>query len=184
MNAPLFVHLCFMIMTFYALFTDRDSLLYFTENLNFNLVIFGIQAAGLIYAGYIQGQNNKRILSIFWPGLIGLIMLVSCIIITGSYQFNTIIDSSSSWVILEAYYIFYDVLIFNILDKVPNVTHISSSFLAQCIYIILSSTFPFIGYIIFQLKRKSAGKYYSYDKVIVGSSGFPTSFQLMGPGNC
>jgi hypothetical protein len=52
MNAPLFVHLCFMIMTFYALFTDRDWLRYVTENLNFNLVIFGIQAAGLIYAGY------------------------------------------------------------------------------------------------------------------------------------
>lgn len=164
MNAPLFVHLCFMIMTFYALFTDRDWLLYFTENLNFNLVIFGLQAAGLIYAGYIQGQNNKRILSIFWPGLIGLIILVLCIIITGSYQVNTNIDTSILCVILEAYYIFYDVLIFNILDKVLNVTHISSSFLAQCIYIILSSTFPFMGYIIFLLKRKSASKYYSYEK--------------------
>lgn len=158
MNAPLFVHLCFMIMTFYALFTDRDWLLYFTENLNFNLVIFGIQTAVLIYAGYIQGQNNKRILSIFWPGLIGLIILASCIIITGSYQFNNNIDISILWVILEAYYIFYDVLMFDILDKVLNITHISSIFLAQCIYIIFSSTFPFMGYIIFQLKTNSASK--------------------------
>ena len=88
MNAPLFVHLCFMIMTFYALFTNRDWLLYFTENLNFNLVIFGIQSAGFIYAGYVQGQNNKRILSIFLPGLIGLVILISCILITGGYQYT------------------------------------------------------------------------------------------------
>lgn len=154
MNAPLFVHLCFMIMTFYALFTDRDWLLYFTENLNFNLVIFGIQAAGLIYAGYVQGQNNKRILSIFLPGLIGLLILVSCILITGSYQFNKNIDISILWVTIEAYYIVYDVLIYKILNKVPSVTH----FQAQCIYIILSSTLPLIGYIIFQLKRNSARK--------------------------
>lgn len=154
MNAPLFVHLCFMIMTFYALFTDRDWLLYFTENLNFNLVIFGIQAAGLIYAGYVQGQNNKRIPSIFLPGLIGLVILVSCILITGSYQFNKNIDISILWVTIEAYYIFYDVIIYKILNKVPSVTH----FQAQCIYIILSSTLPLIGYIIFQLKRNSARK--------------------------
>lgn len=154
MNAPLFVHLCFMIMTFYALFTDRDWLLYFTENLNFNLVIFGIQAAGLIYAGYVQEQNNKRILSIFLPGLIGLVILVSCILITGGYQFNKNIDISILWVTIEAYYIFYDVLIYKILNKVPGVTH----FQAQCIYIILSSTLPLIGYIIFQLKRNSARK--------------------------
>lgn len=154
MNAPLFVHLCFMIMTFYALFTDRDWLLYFTENLNFNLVIFGIQAAGLIYAGYVQGQNNKRILSIFLPGLIGLVILVSCILITGGYQYNTNIDISILWVTIEAYYIVYDVLIYKILNKVPSVTH----FQAQCIYIILSSTLPLIGYIIFQLKRNSARK--------------------------
>lgn len=154
MNAPLFVHLCLMIMTFYALFTDRDWLLYFTENLNFNLVIFGIQAAGLIYAGYVQGQNNKRISSIFLPGLIGLVILVSCILITGSYQFNKNIDISILWVTIEAYYIFYDVIIYKILNKVPSVTH----FQAQCIYIILSSTLPLIGYIIFQLKRNSARK--------------------------
>ncbi|MNL36925.1 hypothetical protein D3C87_1590410 [compost metagenome] len=154
MNAPLSVHLCFMIMTFYALFTDRDWLLYFTENLNFNLVIFGIQAAGLIYAGYVQGQNNKRISSIFLPGLIGLVILVSCILITGSYQFNKNIDISILWVTIEAYYIFYDVIIYKILNKVPSVTH----FQAQCIYIILSSTLPLIGYIIFQLKRNSARK--------------------------
>ena len=154
MNAPLFVHLCFMIMTFYALFTDRDWLLYFTENLNFNLVIFGIQAAGLIYAGYVQGQNNKRILSIFLPGLIGLVILVSCILITGGYQYNTNIDISILWVTIEAYYIVYDVLIYKILNKIPSVTH----FQAQCIYIILSSTLPLIGYIIFQLKRNSARK--------------------------
>ncbi|QQD12315.1 hypothetical protein [Sphingobacterium sp. UDSM-2020] len=154
MNAPLFVHLCFMIMTFYALFTDRDWLLYFTENLNFNLVIFGIQAAGLIYAGYVQGQNNKRILSIFLPGLIGLVILVSCILITGGYQFNKNIDISFLWGTIEAYYIFYDVLIYKILNKAPSVTH----FQAQCIYIILSSTLPLIGYIIFQLKRNSARK--------------------------
>lgn len=154
MNAPLFVHLCFMIMTFYALFTDQDWLLYFTENLNFNLVIFGIQAAGLIYAGYVQGQNNKRILSIFLPGLIGLVILVSCILITESYQFNTNIDISILWVTFEAYYILYDVLLYKILNKVPSVTH----FQAQCIYIILSSTLPLIGYIIFQLKRNSARK--------------------------
>lgn len=158
MNAPLFVHLCFMIMTFYALFTDRDWLLYFTENLNFNLVIFGIQAAGLIYAGYVQGQNNKRIISIFLPGLIGLVILVLCILITGGYQFNKNIDISFLWGTIEAYYIFYDILIYKILDKVPNVIHISSSFQVQCIYIILSSTFPLIGYIIFQLKRNSASK--------------------------
>jgi hypothetical protein len=158
MNAPLFVHLCFMIMTFYALFTDRDWLLYFTENLNFNLVIFGIQAAGLIYAGYVHGQNNKRILSIFLPGLIGLVILASCILITFCYQFNTNRDISILWVTIEAYYIFYDVLIYKNLDKVPNVTHISSSFQAQCIYIILSSTLPLIGYIIFQLKMNSARK--------------------------
>ncbi len=158
MNAPLFVHLCFMIMTFYALFTDRDWLLYFTENLNFNLVIFGIQAAGLIYAGYVQGQNNKRIISIFLPGLIGLVILVSCILITGGYQFNKNIDISFLWVTIEAYYIFYDILIYKILDKVPNVTHIRSSFQVQCIYIILSSTLPLIGYIIFQLKRNSVRK--------------------------
>lgn len=154
MNAPLFVHLCFMIMTFYALFTDRDWLLYFTENLNFNLVIFGIQAAGLIYAGYVQRQNNKRILSIFLPGLIGLVILVSCILITGGYQYNTNIDISILWVTIEAYYIVYDVLIYKILNKIPSVTH----FQAQCIYIILSSTLPLIGYIIFQLKRNSARK--------------------------
>lgn len=154
MNAPLFVHLCFMIMTFYALFTDRDWLHYFTENLNFNLVIFGIQAAGLIYAGYVQGQNNKRILSIFLPGLIGLVILVSCILITGGYQFNTNRDISILWLTFEAYYIVYDVLIYKILNKAPSVTH----FQAQCIYIILSSTLPLIGYIIFQLKRNSARK--------------------------
>jgi len=52
-NSPLFVHLSFMALTFYALLTDGDWLRYFTGSLNFNLIIFGLQVAGLTYAGYL-----------------------------------------------------------------------------------------------------------------------------------
>jgi len=42
-----------MALTFYALLTDGDWLRYFTGSLNFNLIIFGLQVAGLTYAGYL-----------------------------------------------------------------------------------------------------------------------------------
>lgn len=70
-NAPLFVHLSFMALTFYVVLTDNDWLRYFTKNLNFNLIIFGLQVAGLIYAGYLQAERNKKIFSIFRPALTG-----------------------------------------------------------------------------------------------------------------
>ncbi|WP_294184984.1 hypothetical protein [uncultured Sphingobacterium sp.] len=47
-NAPLFVHLSFMALTFYVVLTDGDWLRYFTGSLNFNLIIFGFQVAALI----------------------------------------------------------------------------------------------------------------------------------------
>ncbi|GAA4178450.1 hypothetical protein [Sphingobacterium ginsenosidimutans] len=104
-NAPLFVHLSFMVLTFYALLTDGDWLRYFTGSLNFNLIIFGLQVAGLIYAGYLQAQRNRKIFSIFWPAWIGLIILILCVLITGNYQFNTNINITILWLIPEAYYI-------------------------------------------------------------------------------
>lgn len=91
-NAPLFVHLSFMALTFYEVLTDNDWLRYFTKNLNFNLIIFGLQVAGLIYTGYLQAERNKKILTVFYQALIGLIILISCILITGNYQFNKNID--------------------------------------------------------------------------------------------
>jgi hypothetical protein len=36
-----------MALTFYVTLTDGDWLRYFTGNLNFNLLIFGLQAAGI-----------------------------------------------------------------------------------------------------------------------------------------
>lgn len=108
-NAPLFVHLSFMALTFYVVLTDGDWLRYFTGSLNFNLIIFGFQVAALIYAGYLQAQRNRKIFPIFWPALIGLLMLIFCILITGNYQFNINIGITILWVIPEAYYIAYDV---------------------------------------------------------------------------
>ncbi|WP_433903488.1 hypothetical protein [Sphingobacterium puteale] len=62
-NAPLFVHLNFMVLTFYALLTDGDWLRYFTKNLDFNLIIFGLQAAALIYAGYLPKRYKIDLIS-------------------------------------------------------------------------------------------------------------------------
>ncbi|WP_418360256.1 hypothetical protein [Sphingobacterium detergens] len=152
-NAPLFVHLCFMILTFYAALTDGDWLRYFTKNLNFNLIIFGLQVAALIYAGYLQAQRNRKIFSIFWPALIGLIILISCVLITGNYQFNTNINITILWLIPEAYYIAYDVLIAYLIKEIPLPLNINWGFQAKCIYIILSAIFPLIGYTVFKLKR-------------------------------
>jgi len=152
-NAPLFVHLCFMILTFYAALTDGDWLRYFTKNLNFNLIIFGLQVAALIYAGYLQAQRNRKIFSIFWLALIGLIILISCVLITGNYQFNTNINITILWLIPEAYYIAYDVLIAYLIKEIPLPLNINWGFQAKCIYIILSAIFPLIGYTVFKLKR-------------------------------
>lgn len=152
-NAPLFVHLCFMALTFYAALTDGDWLRYFTKNLNFNLIIFGLQVAGLIYAGYLQAQRNRKIFSIFWPALIGLIILISCVLITGNYQFNTNINITILWLIPEAYYIAYDVLIAYLIKGIPLPLNINWQFQAKCIYTILSAIFPLIGYTVFKLKR-------------------------------
>ncbi|PUV24072.1 MULTISPECIES: hypothetical protein [Sphingobacterium] len=60
-----------MALTLYATFTDGDWLRYFTGSLDFNLIIFGSQVAGLIYSGYLQAQRNRKVISIFWPALIG-----------------------------------------------------------------------------------------------------------------
>jgi len=70
-----------MALTFYATFTDGDWLRYFTGSLDFNLIIFGLQVAGLIYAGYLQAQRNRKIYSIMSPGLIGLGILISCLLL-------------------------------------------------------------------------------------------------------
>ena len=152
-NGPLFVHLGFMALTFYALLTDGDWLRYFTGSLNFNLIIFGLQVAGLIYAGYLQAQRNRKIFSIFWPALIGLIILISCVLITGNYQFNTNINITILWLIPEAYYIAYDVLIAHLIKRIPLPLNINWQFQAKCIYIILSAIFPLIGYTVFKLKK-------------------------------
>lgn len=152
-NAPLFVHLCFMILTFYAALTEGDWLRYFTKNLNFNLIIFGLQVAALIYAGYLQAQRNRKIFSIFWPALIGLIILISCVLITGNYQFNTNINITILWLIPEAYYIAYDVLIAYLIKGIPLPLNINWQFQAKCSYVILSAIFPLIGYTVFKLKR-------------------------------
>ncbi|QQT55206.1 hypothetical protein I6I98_08130 [Sphingobacterium multivorum] len=152
-NAPLFVHLSFMALTFYVVLADNDWLRYITKNLNFNLIIFGLQVAGLIYAGYLQAERNKKIFSIFRPALTGLIILISCILITGNYQFNKNIDITILWVILEAYYIAYDVLIAGLFKEIPLPLNISWQFQATCIYIILSAIFPLIGYSVFKLNR-------------------------------
>ncbi|WP_367209630.1 LicD family protein [Sphingobacterium sp. R2] len=138
-DAPLFVHLSFMALTFYALLTDGDCLRYFTKNLNFNLIIFGLQVAALIYAGYLQAQRNRKIFSIFWPALVGLITLISCVLITGNYQFNTNINITILWLIPEAYYIAYDVLIAHLIKEMPLPLNINWQFQAKCIYIILSA---------------------------------------------
>ncbi|WP_147430416.1 hypothetical protein [Sphingobacterium puteale] len=152
-NAPLFVHLSFMALTFYAVLTAGDWLTYFTGSLNFNLIIFGFQVAGLIYAGYLQAQKNRKIFSIFWPALIGLIILISCVLITGNYQFNTNINITILWLIPEAYYIAYDVLIAYLIKEIPLPLNINWQFQAKCIYTILSAIFPLIGYTVFKLKR-------------------------------
>ncbi|WP_333889219.1 hypothetical protein [Sphingobacterium siyangense] len=152
-NAPLFVHLSFMALTFYVALTDGDWLRYFTGSLNFNLIIFGLQVAGLIYAGYLQAQRNRKIFSIFWPALIGLIILISCVLITGNYQFNTHINITILWLIPEAYYITYDVLIAYLIKEILLPLNINWQFQAKCIYIILSAISPSIGYTIFKLKR-------------------------------
>lgn len=152
-NAHLFVHLSFMVLTFYAVLTDDDWLRYFTGSLNFNLIIFGLQVAGLIYAGYLQAQRNRKIFSIFWPALIGLIILISCVLITGNYQFNTNINITILWLIPEAYYITYDVLIAHLIKEIPLQLNINWQFQAKCIYVILSAIFPLIGYTGFKLKK-------------------------------
>lgn len=154
-NTPLFVHFSFMGLTFYALLTDVDWLRYFTGSLNFNLIIFGLQVAALIYAGYLLAKRNRKIFSIFWPALIGLLMLIFCILITGNYQFNTNIDITILWLVLEAYYIVYDVLIANLLKEIPLPWNISWHFQAKCIYIILSAVFPLIGYTFFKSKKSN-----------------------------
>lgn len=143
-NAPLFVHLCFMILTFYAALTEGDWLRFLTKNLNFNLIIFGLQVVALIYAGYLQAQRNRKIFSIFWPALIGLIMLISCVLITGNYQFNTNINITILWLIPEAYYIAYDVLIAYLIKEISLPLNINWQFQAKCIYTILSAIFPLI----------------------------------------
>ncbi len=152
-NAPLFVHLSFMALTFYVVLTDGDWLRYFTKNLNFNLIIFGLQVAALIYAGYLKAQRNRKIFSIFWPALIGLLILIFCILITGNYQFNTNIGITILRLIPEAYYIAYDVLIAHLIKEMPLPLNINWGFQAKCIYIILSAISPSIGYTIFKLKR-------------------------------
>lgn len=152
-NAPLFVHICFMALTFYAVLTNGDWLRYFTGSLNFNLIIFGLQAAGLVYAGYLQAQRNRKIFSIFWPALIGLIILISCVLITGNYQFNTNINITILWLIPEAYYIAYDVLIAALFKRIPLPLNINWQFQAKCSYVILSAIFPLIGYSGFKLKK-------------------------------
>jgi len=152
-NSPLFVHVCFMALTFYAVLTNCDWLRYFTRNLNFNLIIFGLQVAGLIYAGYLQAQKNRKILTVFYSALIGLIILISCVLITGNYQFNKNIDITILWLIPEAYYIAYDVLIADLFKEIPLTLNINWQFQVKCIYIILSAIFPLIGYTGFKLKR-------------------------------
>lgn len=152
-NAPLFVHLSFMALTFYVVLTDSDWLRYFTGSLNFNLIIFGLQVVPLIYTGYLQAKRNRKIFSIFWPALIGLLMLIFCILITGNYQFNIDIGITFLWLIPEAYYIAYDVLIAHLIKEIPLPLNINRQFQAKCIYIILSAIFPLIGYTFFKLKR-------------------------------
>ncbi|WP_312789543.1 hypothetical protein [Sphingobacterium sp.] len=152
-NSPLFVHVCFMALTFYAVLTDGDWLRYFTGNLNFNLIIFGLQAAGFIYAGYLQAQRNRKILIVFYPALIGLIILISCVLITGNHQFNTNINITILWLIPETYYIAYDVLTAALFKRIPLPLNINWQFQAKCIYIILSAIFPLIGYTVFRLKK-------------------------------
>ena len=117
------------------------------------LLIFGLQVAALIYAGYLQTQRNRKIFSIFWPALIGLIILISCVLITGNYQFNTNINITILWLIPEAYYIAYDVLIAHLIKRIPLPLNINWQFQAKCIYIILSAIFPLIGYTVFKLKK-------------------------------
>ena len=85
--------------------------------------------------------------------LIGLIILISCILITGNYQFNTNINITILWLIPEAYYIAYDVLIAYLIKEIPIPLNINWGFQAKCIYIILSAIFPLIGYTVFKLKR-------------------------------
>ncbi|QIH34152.1 hypothetical protein [Sphingobacterium sp. DR205] len=147
-NAPLFVHLCFVVLTFYALLTDGDWLRYFTGSLDFNLIIFRLQVAGLIYAGYLQAQRNRKVISILWPALIGLIILISCVLITGNYQFNKNIGITIVWIILEAYYICYEILIGDLIEKIPFLLNLNYGFQAQCIYVILSGVL--IGYVMFR----------------------------------
>ncbi len=152
-NAPLFLYLGFMALTFYALLTEGDWLRYFTGSLNFNLIIFGLQAAGFIYTGHLQAQRNRKIFTVFCPALIGLLMLISCILITGNYQFNTNIDITILWLVPETYYIAYDVLLADLLKEIPLPLNINWQFQAKCIYIILSAVFPLVGYGVFTLKR-------------------------------
>jgi membrane glycosyltransferase len=142
-----------MALTFYAVLTDGDWLRYFTQSLNFNLIIFGLQVAGLIYAGYLYAQRNRKIFSIFWPALIGLIILISCVLITGNYQFNKNIDITILWLIPEAYYISYDVFIADLFKRIPLPLNINWQFQAKCSYVILSAVFPLIGYTGFKLKK-------------------------------
>ncbi|MNG67172.1 hypothetical protein D3C87_581890 [compost metagenome] len=151
-NAPLFVHICFVILAFCAVFIDRDCLKYVTENLNFKLTIFALQTTALVYAGYVQAQRNGKIYSIMRPGIIGLGILISCVLLSGNFQFNKNIGITIVWIILEAYYISYEILIGDLIKKMPFSLNLNYGFQAQCIYVILSSVFPFIGYVIFRSK--------------------------------
>ena len=152
-NAPLFVHLCFVVLAFCALFIDRDCLKYIIENLNFKLTLFALQTTALVYAGYVQAQRNGKIYSIMRPGLIGLGILISCVLLSGNFQFNKNIGITIVWIILEAYYISYEILIGDLIKKMPFLLNLNYDFQAQCIYVILSCVFPLIGYVIFRSKR-------------------------------
>jgi len=69
------------------------------------------------------------------------------------HQFNTNINITILWLIPEAYYIAYDVLIADLFKEIPLPLNINWQFQAKCIYIILSAIFPLIGYTDFKLKR-------------------------------
>lgn len=142
-----------MALTFYALLTDGDWLRYFTGSLDFKLTIFGLQTTALVYAGYVQAHRNGKIYSIMRPGLIGLGILISCVLLSGNFQFNKNIGITIVWIILEAYYISYEILIGDLIEKIPFLLNLNYGFQAQCIYVILSGVFPLIGYTGFKLKR-------------------------------
>ena len=95
---------------------------------------------------------NSR-LKCWGPALIGLIILISCVLIMGNYQFNKNIAITIVWIILEAYYICYEILIGDLIEKIPFLLNLNYGFQAQCIYVILSGVFPLIGYVMFRSKR-------------------------------